>query len=80
MRPTLKIRLIPNARRVLRHSMTSHILIVSGILTAAEAVLPYLYGASFIPTGAFPFVMFGVVLAAFVARYILQESLHHGDD
>lgn len=73
-------RLVPNARRVLRHSWSSHILIVGGALTAAEAALPYLAGAELIPTAAFPFVAFGVVFAAFVARYILQEALRDGDD
>ncbi|WP_026793006.1 hypothetical protein [Pleomorphomonas oryzae] len=73
-------RLIPNARRVLRHSWTSHILIASGLLTAAEAVLPYLSGTELIAPAVFPFVVFGVVFAAFIARYILQEALHDGDD
>lgn len=73
-------RLVPDARRVLRHSWTSHILIAGGLLTAAEAVLPYLAGGELIPPAAFPFVAFGVVFAAFVARYILQEVLHHGED
>lgn len=73
-------RLVPEARRVLRHSWTSHILIVGGALTAAEAVLPYMAGAELIPPSVFPFVVFGVVFAAFVARYILQEALRDGDD
>lgn len=73
-------RLVPNARRVFRHSWTSHILIIGGVLTAAEAVLPYLSGSTVIPTAAFPFVAFGVVFAAFVARYVLQEALRDGDD
>lgn len=73
-------RLVPNAAKVLRHSWTSHILIVGGALTAAEAVLPYLAGAELIPPAVFPGVAFGVVFAAFVARYILQEALRDGDD
>lgn len=72
----MKIRLIPNARRVARHSMTSHVLVIGGFLTAAEAVLPYLYGTDLISPSLFPWVAFGIVFAAFVARYILQESLH----
>lgn len=72
----MKIRLIPNARRVVRHSMTSHVLVLGGMLSAAEAALPYLYGFDLIPPKLFPLVAFGVVFAAFVARYILQESLH----
>lgn len=68
-------KLVPNAVRVLRHSWTSHILIVGGLLTAGEAVLPYLSGADLIPPTVFPFVAFGVVFAAFVARYVLQEAL-----
>ena len=73
-------RLVPNAVKVFRHSWTSHILIVGGLLTAAEAALPYLSGAELIPPRVFPFVAFGVVFAAFVARYLLQEALHDGDD
>ncbi|WP_370677559.1 hypothetical protein [Pleomorphomonas sp. PLEO] len=73
-------KLVPNARRVLRHSFTSHILIAGGLLTAAEAVLPYLASGDLIPPSAFPFVAFGVVFAAFIARYVLQEALHDGDD
>lgn len=76
----MSLRLVPNARRVLRHSWTSHILIIGGLLSAAEAVLPYLAGSSLIPVDVFPFVAFGVVFAAFVARYVLQEVLHDGDD
>lgn len=76
MRP----RLIPNAGRVLRHSWTSHILVLGGLLSAGEAVLPYLAGSDLIPSAVFPFVAFGVVFAAFIARYILQETLHYGDD
>ncbi len=73
-------KLVPKARRVLRHSWTSHILIVGGFLTAAEAVLPYLSGGDLIPPGAFPFVAFGIVFAAFIARFVMQEVLHYGDD
>lgn len=73
-------KLVPKARRVLRHSWTSHILIVGGLFTAAEAVLPYLSGVELIAPAAFPFVAFGVVFAAFVARYVLQETLHDDDD
>ncbi|MBS1164572.1 MAG: hypothetical protein H6R00_597 [Proteobacteria bacterium] len=72
-------KLVPNARRVLRHSWTSHILIVGGLLTAAEAALPYLSGSELIAPAVFPFVAFGVVFAAFVARYVLQEALRDGD-
>lgn len=72
-------KLVPNAHRVLRHSWTSHILIVGGLLTAGEAVLPYLSGSELIAPAVFPFVAFGVVFAAFVARYVLQEALHDGD-
>lgn len=73
-------RLVPHASRVLRHSWTSHILIVGGLLTAAEAVLPYLSGGELIPPSVFPFVAFAVVFAAFVARFVLQEGLRHDDD
>lgn len=73
-------KLIPNAGKVLRYSWTSHLLIAGGLLTAAEAVLPYLSGGNLIPVAAFPFVMFGVIFAAFVVRYILQEALHDDDD
>lgn len=73
-------RLVPNACRVLRHSWTSHILIIGGLTTAAEAVLPYLSGAQLIRSDIFPFVAFGVVFAAFVARYLLQEALRDGED
>lgn len=70
----MRVKLIPNAGRVLRRSLTSHILIVAGLLTAAEAALPYM--TDLIPLEAFPYVMLAVVFAAFIARYILQESLH----
>lgn len=73
-------RLVPNAGKVLRRSWTSRILIAGGLLTAAEAVLPYLSGGELIPPAVFPFVAFGVVFAAFVARHVLQETLHDGDD
>ena len=73
-------RLVPNAGKVLRRSWTSRILIAGGLLTAAEAVLPYLSGAELIPPAVFPFAAFGVVFAAFVVRYILQEALRDGDD
>ncbi|WP_026793148.1 hypothetical protein [Pleomorphomonas oryzae] len=71
-----KPKLIPNAGKVLRHSWTSHILIIGGLLTAAEAVLPYLAGTSFIPPNVFPFVAFAIVFAAFIARYLLQGVFH----
>ena len=73
-------RLVPNAGKVLRRSWTSRILIAGGLLTAAEAVLPYLSGGELIPPAVFPFVAFGVVFAAFVARFVLQEGLRHDDD
>jgi hypothetical protein len=73
-------KLVPNAGRVLRHSFTSHILIAGGLLTAAEAVLPYLAGGELISPSVFPFVAFGVVFAAFIARYVLQETLHDGEN
>ncbi len=76
----MRLRLIPNAKRVFWRSWTSRILIVGGFLTAAEAALPYLAGMDLISPEIFPLVTFGVVFAAFVARYILQESLYHDDE
>ncbi len=73
-------RLVPNAGKVLRRSWTSHILVVGGLLTAGEAVLPYLSGSELIPPSVFPFVAFAVVFAAFAARFVLQETLHDADD
>lgn len=73
-------KLVPHAVRVLRHSWTSHILVIGGLFSAAEAVLPYLSGSELIAPSVFPFVAFGVVFAAFVARYVLQEALHDGGE
>lgn len=72
----MRFRLVPRPVRVMRRAWTSRLLIVAALLTAGEAVLPYVYGMDLIPSKAFPFVLFGIVVAAFVARIILQETLH----
>lgn len=59
------MQLIPNWREVLTKAWSVRLIVVAAVLTGLEAIAPSLS----LP----PVVLFGVVVAAFVARLLAQE-------
>ncbi|GAA5540467.1 hypothetical protein [Brucella sp. NBRC 113783] len=68
------MKLVSDWRWVLRYAWSIRLLIVAGILTGLEAVLPYLADTSLIPDRWFRFLIFVVTIAAFLARIISQKD------
>jgi len=68
------MKLISDWRWVLRYAWSIRLLIVAGILTGFEAVLPYLADTTLIPDRWFRLLIFVVTIAAFLARIISQKD------
>ncbi|MCI1001073.1 hypothetical protein HWD97_13385 [Ochrobactrum sp. C6C9] len=68
------MKLVSDWRWVLRYAWSIRLLIVAGILTGLEAVLPYLADTSLIPDRWFRLLIFVVTIAAFLARIISQKD------
>lgn len=65
------IKLLPEWRRILRKAWSVRLMIVAGILTGIEAVLPFFMDV--IPQGLFSALSFVFVSSALVARLIAQK-------
>ena len=70
-------RVIPNWRRVLRYAWSVKLIILAGILTGLEAMLPLV--ADVFPPRWFAALTFAVVMGALVARFTVQQKLS-GDE
>jgi hypothetical protein len=69
------VRLIDEWRVVLRRAWSSRLMLLAGLLSGLEVVLPLLNGVLPIPPGIFAALSFVTVAAAFVARVIAQKDL-----
>lgn len=69
------MRLIDEWRVVLRRAWSSRLMLLAGLLSGLEVVLPLLNGVLPIPPGIFAALSFVTVAAAFVARVIAQKDL-----
>lgn len=74
------MKLIPDWRRVLRYAWSVRLIVLAGLLTGAEAVLPFFPELFGMTPQTWAALTFGVVAAALVARLIAQQSISGGDD
>lgn len=69
--------LLPDWQRILRKAWSIRLMILAGLLSAAEAVLPFF--ADDLPRGLFAGLSGVTIMAAFIARLMAQKDIHHGD-
>lgn len=72
------MRLIDEWRVVLRRAWSSRLMLLAGLLSGLEVVLPLLNGVLPIPPGIFAALSFVTVAAAFIARIVAQKDLDNG--
>jgi hypothetical protein len=66
--------LIANWREVLRKAWSIRLILLAGLLSGLEAVLPYI-GALPIPSGVFALLSMFVIAASFAARLMAQKDI-----
>lgn len=76
MKPTL----VPNWKKVVRHSWSIRLLALAGVLSGAEAALPLLSEYFVEWKGWFALATPLVIGAAFVARLLAQKTMQEEDD
>lgn len=69
------MRVIPNWRRVLRHSSSFWLNVLASGLSGAEIVIQVFLDGPPIPRGTFAVLALVTTLAAGVARFIAQQSI-----
>ena len=69
------MRLIDGWRAVLRRAWSIRLMLLAGLLSCLEVVLPLLDGVLPIPPGIFAALSFVTVAAAFIARVVAQKDL-----
>ena len=67
------IRLIEDWRKVLRYGWSIRLILVAGLLSGAEVVLP-MFG-DVVPRKWFAALMFAITVAAFIARLTAQPKM-----
>ena len=68
---------VSNWRKVLRKAWSVRLMIVAGILSGGEVILPFFEPA--IPRGIFAAASGLTVSAAFIARLMAQKGIRDGD-
>ncbi|MGO4449131.1 hypothetical protein AB4Y96_09405 [Phyllobacterium sp. TAF24] len=66
---------VHNWRGVLRCAWSIRLMILAGLLSGVEAILPLLDGVLPIPPGIFAVLTLITVAAAFIARLVAQKGL-----
>lgn len=69
------MRIIPEWRRVLRYGWSVRLILLAGILTGLEAVLPLAPDLLPMPLEWLALSQFVIVMAALVARFIAQSKV-----
>lgn len=72
-----KIALVADWRRVLRRAWSIRLMILAGLLSAAEIILPLF--ADDIPRGTFAVLTLFAVSGAFITRLVAQREFENGD-
>lgn len=67
------VRLLPDWRQILRRAWSIRLMLLAGLLSGAEVVLP-LFGDS-LPRALFAALSLLAVMGAFVARLVAQQGL-----
>ncbi len=73
------MRLIPDAAKVARHAWSVRLILIAGLLTGLEAVLPLMPEFLPVPIEWLVIAQFSVVMAALVARFIAQDKISGGE-
>ena len=73
------MQLVPDWRHVLRKAWSVRLILLAGLLTGVEVVLPLLGDAYPIPTGLFAALSLIVTMAAFVMRLVSQKVFRDGE-
>lgn len=73
------MQLVPDWRHVLRKAWSVRLILLAGLLTGIEVVLPLLGDAYPIPTGLFAILSLVVTMAAFVMRLVSQKVFRDGE-
>lgn len=71
------MKLIEDWKRVARKAWSVRLMLVAGVLSGAEAIVPML--GAYLPRRAFAVVVFLVVMAALVARFAAQRSMNNDE-
>ncbi len=74
------MRLVPDARRVLRYAWSIRLMVIAFVFSGAEIALPLLDGLLPVPRLVFAGLSFLATGGAFVARLVAQESVSGGRD
>ncbi|WP_271896340.1 hypothetical protein [Candidatus Phyllobacterium onerii] len=69
------MKLVPNWRAVLRYAWSVRLMLLAGLLSGIEAVLPLVGGLLPIPPRTFALLTFFAVVAAVYARFVVQKGL-----
>lgn len=72
------MKLLPNWADVLKRAWSVRLIIIAGILSGVEVLLPLLDGVVYIPPGLFAGLSAIVTMAAFIARIVAQNDLPEG--
>lgn len=72
--------LVSNWRRVLHHAWSIRLIIGAGLLSGAEAALPLVQEVLPVPRGWLAAGSLAVTFAAFVSRFVAQQSVSGGRD
>lgn len=68
------MKIIDNARKVLRHAWSVRLGILAAVLSGAEVIVPLFSDA--MPRALFALLSFFTVMAAVFARFIAQPKMH----
>lgn len=68
--------LVTNWRRVMKRSWSIWLILLAGVLSAMEAMLSELPAALELEQGTYAMLSVGIAAAAWIARLLVQESLH----
>ncbi len=69
------MKLVADWRDVIRHAWSIRLMLLAGLLSGLEAVLPLIPGLLPIPVGIFAAISLATVAAAFIARIVAQQPL-----
>jgi hypothetical protein len=70
--------LLPDWKRVIRKAWSVRLMLVAGLLTGCEAVLPLFQDA--IPRGVFAVLTMLAIMGGMVMRVVAQKELRDDDD
>lgn len=73
---TIEMKLIPNAKAVLRKAWSVRLGILAGLFSGAEVVVPFFADA--MPRNVFAVLSFVAVMGAVVARFVAQPRINDG--